>query len=200
MNDGPTVVLSLFDDVDFVAAFRPVEPAWSMFSLKHQVRLRLPIHSLRVAMTQRPDLRSRIRLSNKRVVLRHCPIVIQPQRLAAERIKLLRNLATRRVSSRHIQLPVWPKPNPAARMKLRCRNILDNDFAIDEPFRRFAHTHYTTARVRVRKINKPISAELRMQRHTHQTAFARLLNIRNDEQRLRFQRAVLNHPHTPGTL
>src|SRR6185369_13273625 len=63
-----------------------------------------------------------------------------------------------------------------------------------------AHTHFTTARVRVRKINKPISAELRMQRYAHQTAFARLLNIRNDEQRLRFQRAVLDYTDTPGTL
>ena len=152
MNGWPTVVLSLFDDIDFVATTRPIESAWSMFSLKHQIRPRLPVHSLRVPMTNGPDLGFRVRLAHERIVLRNSAVVVQAQCLAGESIELLSKVTTRRVASRDVKLSIRPKTNAAARVKSRRRKIFDYDGAIDEPFRCFAithhtHTHTTTPRV-----------------------------------------------------
>src|ERR1041385_5298707 len=45
-----------------------------------------------------------------------------------------------------------------------------------------------------------ITAELRVQCDAHQPAFARRLNVRHDEQRLRIQRAFFKHTHASRTL
>src|ERR1043165_7290347 len=121
MNRGPTVVLALLDDVDFVTAARTVKTAWSMFGLKHQVRTRLPVHAMRVAMTIRPDLGPRVRLAHERIVLRHRAVVVQTQRLAGEGGELLREGSLRRVSGGDVEFSVWSKTNATAGVKLRCR-------------------------------------------------------------------------------
>src|SRR6476659_2091772 len=102
MNGGPAVVLPFLDNVDFVTASRSIESAWSMFRLKHQVRSRLPVHPLRVAMTQRPDLGPRVLLAHKRIVLRHGAVVVQTKRLAREGAELLSQRALGRIASRAI--------------------------------------------------------------------------------------------------
>src|SRR5215510_4720429 len=102
MNDRPAVVLSLLDDVDLVSSARTIKTAWPMFCLKHQVRSGLPVHSLRVAVTESPDLRSRVLLADKRIVLRNSAVVIQAQRFACERVEPLRKLATSRVARRDV--------------------------------------------------------------------------------------------------
>ena len=67
---GPAVVLALLDDVDFITAAWAIKAARTVFSLKHQIRSRLPVHSLRIAMTERPDLWSHILLAHEGIVLR----------------------------------------------------------------------------------------------------------------------------------
>ena len=84
MNERPTVVFAALDDVDFVAASGSIEPAWSMFGLKHQIAAGLPVHALRVAMTIRPDLGTRVLLPDKRIVRRHAAVVVEAQRFSAE--------------------------------------------------------------------------------------------------------------------
>src|SRR6476469_6112917 len=98
MNRGPTVVLALLDDVDFIAAAWTIKTAWSVFGLKHQVRTRLPVHALRVAMAERPDLGSRVLLAHKRIVLRNGAVVVQTQSLAGDRVELLGQRPLRRVA------------------------------------------------------------------------------------------------------
>src|SRR6185436_5956806 len=102
MNDGPTVILPLLDDVDFVASAWTIKSTRTMLSLKHQIRSRLPVHSLRVAMAKRPDLRSRVLLAHEWIVLRHRAIVVQPQRLACKRIEFLCEFAVSGVAGRHV--------------------------------------------------------------------------------------------------
>ena len=73
----------------------------------------------------------------------------------------MRKLATRRVAGGQIQLAIRTKTNAAARVKLCRRNIFDDHFAIDEPFRSLAKTYdadtYSApARVRIRKIKKTV--------------------------------------------
>ena len=65
------------DDVDFVAAVRPVlvVPQHPGLGMHHETQL--------VAVAQRVDLRPIVRLAHERVVARHGPIVVQPQDLAA---------------------------------------------------------------------------------------------------------------------
>src|SRR6185369_9198742 len=189
MNDGPAVILSSLDDVDFVAATWTIKSTRPVLSLKHQIRPRLPVHSLRVAMTKRPDLRSRVLLSDKGIVLRHRAIVVQPQRLAGKRVEFLCEIALRRVAGSHVQFSIRSKANAAAGVKLCRRQVFDYHFTIDETFGSFPVTHdtntHTAARIRIREIDKVIAAELRMKRDAHQTAFALLLDIRHDKQRLR---------------
>src|SRR5687767_8773147 len=98
MNGGPTVVLSLLDDVDLVSSSGTIKSAWSMLSLKHEIRARLEIQPLRVSMTQRPDLGSYVLLAHERIVLRHRAVVVQTKRLAGERIELLGQVAVSRVA------------------------------------------------------------------------------------------------------
>src|SRR6185295_16724830 len=98
MNNGPTVILSFLDDVQFVASAWTIKSTRTMLSLKHQIRSRLPVHSLRVAMTERPDLWSNVLLAHERIVLRHGAIVVQAQRLACKRVEFLCELAIRGVA------------------------------------------------------------------------------------------------------
>src|ERR1043166_5593381 len=126
-------------------------------------------------MTVGPDLGPRVRLVHKRIVLRHTAIVVQTQCFAAERVELLRDLAARRVSGRDVKLPVWSKANTTTRVKLRGGNVLNDHFTIDKAVRCFAITRYPhfVSRVRIRKINEMITAELRMQRHAHEPTLDR---------------------------
>src|SRR6266542_3370494 len=55
VDDGPAVVLSLLDDVDFVPAAGTVEPGGAVLGLELQTRHRLPVQALRVAMTVGED-------------------------------------------------------------------------------------------------------------------------------------------------
>src|SRR5215213_672135 len=131
MDDRPAVVLSLLDDVDFVSAAGAVKTAWSMFSLEHEVRLRLPVQALSIAMSNRPELRSRVLLAHEGIVLRNSAVVVQAQRLARERVELLSELTTRCISGGDVELAVGTKANPAARVKLRRGQIVDDHGAID---------------------------------------------------------------------
>src|SRR3954454_18795987 len=89
-------------------------------------------------------------------------------------------------------------------MKLRGRQVFNDHLAIDQTLRRFAITHnahlQAASRVRVRQVKKMITAELRVQCDAHQTAFARLLDIRHNKQRLRIQCALFKHAHASRTL
>jgi hypothetical protein len=84
MNGGPTVVLPFLDNVDLIAAFRTIKSAWSMLCLKHETRSGLKVHPLCIAMTKRPDLGSRIRTPDKRIVLWHRAVVVQTQGFAGK--------------------------------------------------------------------------------------------------------------------
>src|SRR5689334_2917280 len=204
MDRGPTVVLSLLDDVDLVATAWSIETAWSMFGLEHQVRTRLPVHALRVSMTVRPNLGPRVLLAHERIVLRHSAVVVQTKRLAGERIELLGQLAMRCVSGRDVEFSIRTKLHATTSMKLRRRQIFDDHFTIDEPLGRLAITHDAhfrpPTRIRIRQVNKMIAAELRVQRDTHQTSLSGRLDIRNDKQRFRIQRALLHHAYPSRTL
>src|SRR6476660_6314946 len=165
MNQWPPVILPALNNVHFVTAFRPIKPAWSMFGLKHHITARLPIHSLRVAMTIRPDLRSRVSLTGERIVLRHTAVVVETQRLSTQRIEFLCDLATRGVTGREVELAIRSKANTTAGVKLRGGNVLDNHRAIDQAVGRFAITRnaHLVFCVGVREIDEVITAELRMQ-------------------------------------
>src|SRR6266540_34152 len=59
VDDGPAVILSLLDDVDFVAAAGAVEPGGAVLGLELQTRPRLPVQTLRVSMAVGEDGRTR---------------------------------------------------------------------------------------------------------------------------------------------
>src|SRR6185369_14012955 len=176
MNRGPTVVLSLLDDIDFVSATWTIKTAWSMFSLEHQIRTRLPVHALRIAMTERPDLRAHVLLAHERIVLWNCPVVIQTQCFSGERVELLGQCSLRRISSRDVEFSIRTKTNATTRVKLRSRQVFDDHFTIDESLGRFTITHDShfcaATRIRVRQVNKMVAAELRVQRNTHQASLS----------------------------
>src|SRR5450432_4416024 len=125
MIHRPAVVLPALDNVHLITAARAVETAGTTFSLKHQIRAGLPIKALRVAMAIRPDFRPRILLTNERIVGRHGAVIIEPQRFAGERIKLLRQRPIGGVPSRDVELAVWSEAYSAAGMKLGGRNPFD---------------------------------------------------------------------------
>src|ERR1700752_2932108 len=122
MNQGPTVVLAAFDDIDFVAAFRTVESAWSMLGSEHQISAGLPVHPLRVAMTVGPDFGTCVLLSDERIVRRNRAVVVQPQRFGGGRIETLGQFTLGRVAGRDVELAVWTKANTTTRVILRGRN------------------------------------------------------------------------------
>src|SRR5689334_16680074 len=117
MNDGPAVVLTLLDDVYFVSAARSIESARSVFGLKHHVRAWLTVHALLITMAIRPYLRSRDLLAHEWIVLWHAAVVVQAKRFAGERVELLRELTSRGISSRDVELSIRAKTNPTARVK-----------------------------------------------------------------------------------
>src|SRR5205814_6979168 len=100
---------------------------------------------------------------------------------SGKRIELLGQLPLRRVASSDIEFAVRPETNATTRVKLRGRNLFDDYLAIDEAFRRFtiACDPHLVSGVRIRQVNEMITAELRMQRHAHQAALARRLNVGN---------------------
>ena len=114
MNQGPAIVFPLLYYVDFITTRRAIKCAGPVLSLKHQIRYRLPIHPLRIPMAVRPDLRSCLFLSNKRIVRRHCAVVVQPQSFTRERIKSLRQLTAGGVAGRDVELAVRSKTHTAA--------------------------------------------------------------------------------------
>ena len=150
-----------------VATAWTIKAARPVLRLKHQVGSRLPVQTLRVAMAYRPDLRPRILLTVKWIVLRNCAIVIQSERLAGKRVELLRKIAPRRITGGYIELSIRPKTNATAGVKLCRGNVFNYHFPIDEPLSSFAKTKHANAysiptRIRIREINETITAELWM--------------------------------------
>src|SRR5882762_1524011 len=111
-------------------------------------------------MSVGPNLRPRILLSDERVIGRHCAVIVQTENLSGQRVKLLGQLSLSRVSRCYIKLAVGPKSQTAPSVKLRRRNIFDNDFAIGKAGGRLAITHYAhelaAGIIGVRKIEQMI--------------------------------------------
>ena len=159
MNHRPAVILAALEDVHFVAAARPVEPARPMLSLKQKICARLKVYALPVAMAVSPNLRPRVRSSDKWIVARHRAIVVQAQSFSGQRIKLLPKLAIGRIARRDVELAVGPKTQTTAGVQVRCGNVFDDYLTISEAARRLA-----------------------IARHTHPLAVAALVGIRKIEQ------------------
>src|SRR5229473_2649213 len=87
----------------FVAAARPIKAAGPMLSLKQKIRARLKVYALRVAISVSPNLRPRVRASDKRIVARHGAVVVQTQSFSSKRIQLLRQFALRRIARRDVK-------------------------------------------------------------------------------------------------
>src|ERR1700752_2801465 len=89
-------------------------------------------------------------------------------------------------------------------MVLRCKNILDNGFAIGQAVIALAETHHAdlcAARViSIRKIEEMVGRKLWMHGEAHQTTFTLRLDVGNAEQRLRPQLAVFKNADSPGTF
>ena len=79
MYHGPTVILAAFENVDFVTAAWTVKTTWAVLGFPQQICSRLEINPLSVAISISPNLRPRIRLADKRIVVRDGPIVVQAQ-------------------------------------------------------------------------------------------------------------------------
>src|SRR5205814_1410353 len=58
MNQGPAIVLPLFDDVYLVASTGAIESTWTMLRLKHEISAGLPVEALGIAMIVRPNFRA----------------------------------------------------------------------------------------------------------------------------------------------
>ena len=189
MNQGPAVVLSLFDNVHLVAATGAIESARTVLRLKHEISAGLPVESLGIAMTVRPDFWTHILLSDKGVVSGNGTIVIQSECLTRQRIQFLGEIALSGIAGRDVELSVWPETQTAASMKLGGRDVLDYYFTFNKTSRRFSVTHhshsFSVTCVGIGKINKVIGGKLRMKRNAHQSAFARRLDIWNREDGLR---------------
>src|SRR6185312_5848140 len=187
MNYRPAVILATLKHVDFIAAARPIETTRTMLGFKEQIGFRLPIDTLRISITQRPYLRPGILHVLKRVIRRHSSIIIQPQRFPRKRIETLRQVTLGGVAGRDVEFAVWPKTRATARMILGCRQVIENDFAINERRSILAIANHSDSLsftfVRVGKIEKVVRRELRVQRNAHQAAFSAGLDIRHCEQR-----------------
>src|ERR1043165_295352 len=145
MNNRPTVVLPLLYDVDLIASARRIAARWSMLCLEHRVRARLPVNPLRVAIAIDPNLRPRVFASDEGIVLWNCAVIIQPQYFPAERIQSLRNLFLRRLARCDVELRVRSKAQTASGMKLRRRDVLDNNFAVGQTVSCLAVAHDAVA-------------------------------------------------------
>src|SRR5215470_585880 len=201
MNHRPTVVLAALDDIDFVAAAGAVEARRPMLGLELRVRAWLPGEALRVAVAVRPDFGARVRPPDEGVVRRDAAVVVEPQRLAGERIQPLRQLPLGRVARRDIELAVGAEPRSRSGMEPRRRDVLDDDQRLGEGAGSLAesddaHT-LTVAAIGVSQIQVMIARELRVQRQIHQAALLGRLDFMNRRHRLRAQPALFNHTHAP---
>src|SRR5688500_20172277 len=104
MNCRPAVILPTLYDIDFVTTTWSIKARRTMLCLKHQVSSRLPIHTLRITMTNGPDFRTRVALTNKRVIGWNCSVIIQSQCFAGQRIEFLRQWSFSRVSSSYVKI------------------------------------------------------------------------------------------------
>src|SRR5258708_7893257 len=93
-------------------------------------------------MTVGPNLRPDILLARKGIIGRHRTVIVQTQNFSCQGVEFLRQLALRCVTRRDVELAVGSKSQTATSVKLRRRNVLDNDFPIGESGRCFAITHY----------------------------------------------------------
>src|SRR6266571_389754 len=84
VDDGPSVVLSGMEDVDLVAAIRPV------LAFPDIAGERIHGQADHVAVAHRIDLGPITRATDKRIVWRHGAVVLQPQDLPPEAIGVLR--------------------------------------------------------------------------------------------------------------
>src|SRR5260370_23308297 len=126
MNHRPAVILSPLEDVHFVAAPRRTKAAGPMLSLEQEIRARLKVYALRVAISVSPYLRPRVRASDKRIVARHAAVVVQTQSFSSQRIQLLRQFALRRVSRRYVKFAVGPAPQTTSAVQIPRRNPFDD--------------------------------------------------------------------------
>src|SRR5258707_4995794 len=185
MNHWPTVILATLEDVHFITPAWSIKSAWPMLCLPQKIRSGLKIDPLRVAISVGPNLWPGVGLTNKRIIVRHAAIIVQAQRLAAERIQLLSDLSISRIAGRDVELAVRSKSQATSGMKLRRGNAFNDDLSIDKTGRRLAianHAHWLTVRViRISKIKQMIRGKLRMQRDAHQPALAARFDIRNHE-------------------
>src|SRR6266850_4587825 len=171
MNHWPTVVPSFLDNIHFVAASRPVEATRAVFSFKQEIRSRLPIYSLRIAMTIGPDFRPSILLPNERIIRRNRAVIIHPQYFSRQRIEPLSKFTLSRVTSCNVKLSVRPKAQAAPSMKLSRRDVVDNYRAFGKSPWSFPVTNHphalSVALVCIGKIKQTIAGKLRVQRNAH---------------------------------
>src|SRR5713226_4970588 len=138
MNHRPAVILAALEDVHFVAATRPVKSARPVFSLEQKIRARLKVYALRVAIAVSPNLRPRVRASDKGIVAWHGAVVVQTQSFSNQRIQLLRQFALRHIARRDVKLAVGPEPQTTSGVQVRRGNVFDDYLAISEAARRLA--------------------------------------------------------------
>ena len=98
----PAVVASRQDDVDLVAAVRPV------LGVEHGAGGRVHGEAELIAMPHREDLGPRPGSADERIVGRDLAVVAQPQHLAVDAVQLLRLVVERR-AGRHVERPSRPK-------------------------------------------------------------------------------------------
>ena len=114
-HERPAVVRARLQDVDFVAAVRPV------LVQPHLAGARMHRQAERAAMAERVDLGPGIGgLADERIVFRHAAVVVQPQHLPAEAVQPLGGVAADG-DRRDVELAV------AAERDLRRADIADED-------------------------------------------------------------------------
>src|SRR5688500_284202 len=81
-NDRITVIGTAYDEIQFIAA------TWTHFDIP-QTAVGIEREPERIAVTERPDMRSDTAFARKRVIGWYGAIIIQPQNLAEIRFHLL---------------------------------------------------------------------------------------------------------------
>ena len=190
VDERPAVVLPGLDDVDLVAAARPVEARGAVLGLDLEPGPRIPVEALGIAVPVREHRRA-----GEGIVGGNRAVRVQAQRLAAERLQVLRDLAVRRVAGRGVQLAVRAEPEAAAGVVLRGRDALDEDRPLRERVAVVAQPHDADGRapgrvVRVREVHQPGRRVVGGEREAHQPALALRLDVRNDVDRLRLEDAA----------
>ena len=110
VDERPAVVLPGLDDVDLVSPARPVESRGPVLGLDQQAGLRIPVEALRiaVAVARRPES------PGNGLSAGIGAVGIQAQRLAAERLQVLRDRPVGRVPGRGVELAVRAEAQAAA--------------------------------------------------------------------------------------